>query len=327
MAKQVKKWITINGNHVPVYEDGSMGGFMEGKKSSQEGKYKNDFQNKADEYREKFLTKRSDEEIEEIKKNLDKSTAIVGTTEDDHVAYRAIRDEQERRKRDKLSRETYDNRTYAELNDAQKKSIDEELSGKESWSKMQTERSTKEASDIFKNQQEKERRAEANKGKSLEDEMSRRSTVKVGDKELSQYDSWIKEGKQRLEYLKDKPNSGKEIRDLQDDIRKWEDRASQIRNESSSSIKIGDKEAAVSTTPLADKYKRSAERSGGMSIHDTRIHSLLANTERGHNNISTMSLADLKDIATYGLGMKSSEIRGMNEAELRKMILAMWRKG
>lgn len=26
MAKQVKKWITINGNHVPVYEDGSLGG-------------------------------------------------------------------------------------------------------------------------------------------------------------------------------------------------------------------------------------------------------------------------------------------------------------
>lgn len=26
MAKQVKKWITINGNHIPVYEDGSLGG-------------------------------------------------------------------------------------------------------------------------------------------------------------------------------------------------------------------------------------------------------------------------------------------------------------
>lgn len=163
MAKQVKKWITINGNHVPVYEDGSLGGVYEKIKNNgsskedksdggeeerlevyrrqleevqdeldnapkskalrdekaiaelekkkaelesyikrdqehKEGKYKNDFQNKADEYREKFLTKRSDEEIAEIKKNLDKSTAIVGTTEDDHVAYKAIQDEQERRK-------------------------------------------------------------------------------------------------------------------------------------------------------------------------------------------------------------------------------------
>lgn len=168
MAKQVKKWITINGNHVPVYEDGSLGGVyekirnngsskedksdggeeerlevyrrqleevqdeldnapkskalrdekaiaeLEKKKAElesyikrdstntydrqhNEGKYKNDFQNKADEYREKFLTKRSDEEIEDIKKNLDKSTAIVGTTEDDHVAYKAIEDEQKRR--------------------------------------------------------------------------------------------------------------------------------------------------------------------------------------------------------------------------------------
>jgi len=98
MAKgNIVRWITVKGRRIPIYEDGSMGGFMEGKKSSQEGKYKNDFQNKADEYREKFLTKRSDEEIEDIKKNLDKSTAIVGTTEDDHVAYKAIEDEQKRR--------------------------------------------------------------------------------------------------------------------------------------------------------------------------------------------------------------------------------------
>lgn len=157
MAKgNIVRWITIKGRRIPIYEDGSMGGFMEGKQHQEksegrktyrvyyedgnqklleadskeeldaylkeheketgkvsraetadeydaydrehkEGKYKNDFQNKADEYREKFLTKRSDEEIEDIKKNLDKSTAIVGTTEDDHVAYKAIEDEQKRR--------------------------------------------------------------------------------------------------------------------------------------------------------------------------------------------------------------------------------------
>lgn len=31
MAKEIKKWVTINGNRVPIYEDGSMGGFMTGK--------------------------------------------------------------------------------------------------------------------------------------------------------------------------------------------------------------------------------------------------------------------------------------------------------
>ena len=56
-----------------------------------------EFQGKADQYREKFLTNKSDEEIANIKANLDKSTAIVGTTEGDHVAYKAIEDEMSRR--------------------------------------------------------------------------------------------------------------------------------------------------------------------------------------------------------------------------------------
>lgn len=57
-----------------------------------------DFQNKANTYREKFLTKKSDAEIAEIKKNLDKSSSLVGTTQEDHVAYKAIEDEMNRRK-------------------------------------------------------------------------------------------------------------------------------------------------------------------------------------------------------------------------------------
>ena len=188
-SKTVKRWITINGNHVPVYEDGSLGGFMEGEQKytvggrdkytkeeqdevrqaedkrraeasdkaqkelddvsnkldkmygkgkddkkidTDEGSfeaeleersdpnYKNvtegvktekqlekkepstsfgkDFQDKADTYRDKFLKNKSDEEIAEIKKNLDTSTNIVGTTENDHVAYKAIEDEMASRK-------------------------------------------------------------------------------------------------------------------------------------------------------------------------------------------------------------------------------------
>lgn len=478
MAKQVKKWITINGNHVPVYEDGSLGGIganLQQKKddewedydeqdkleaiaerytgskpvsgnwdteveheqnaiaeafhiSKEEAKQKmidelgfeedqfNDkssksqfgeaFDNQVKEYTDKFLTKRSDEEIEEIKKNLDKSTAIVGTTEDDHVAYKAIEDEQKRRYSDehrsktgplhsmtddqvmeaafqgdrnaidemskrglsttKDLREyknrqkgskpslddikgygydphdatgdptiiTADGRSYYKIGDDKwvahsdsgrtlsgsisDKQMAERLSNakdikvnpaakpntsvesklRESLRKYNRPDADKEAYNMVeaykKGQIEPERlkmwgitdeelkslsqagRKEAqsdidsgrakktvidplgnlrrvNKKTAYEknygEDLPRKGkSIKIGDKELSQYDSWIKEGKQRLEYLKDKPNSGKEIRDLQDDIRKWEDRASQIRNESSSSIKIGDKEVVVEKT-------------------------------------------------------------------------------
>lgn len=58
------------------------------------------------------------------------------------------------------------------------------------------------------------------------------SEKEMAEKQLEQYDKWIKEGKARLEADSKTGNlSGKEMRDLQDDIRKWEDRAADLRKE------------------------------------------------------------------------------------------------
>lgn len=45
MAKEIERWVTINGKRVPIYADGSMGGFMKGKSH----KPKKDSVNKTDE--------------------------------------------------------------------------------------------------------------------------------------------------------------------------------------------------------------------------------------------------------------------------------------
>lgn len=66
--------------------------------------------------------------------------------------------------RDRLSKETYDGRSYSELNDAQKQSIDEYLSDNKSWAAIMGEYQEKEAKEIYDKQRAKERRAKAESG-------------------------------------------------------------------------------------------------------------------------------------------------------------------
>lgn len=178
MAKQVKKWITIEGNHIPIYEDGSLGGAAEkmGFKNTSDFKSKEGkktFRVKYKDGNQKLLEANSEEELREYLKEQDVEIEQASEYDDKDTLkesdFKSGKDEREliEKSRDNLARETYDGRSYSELNDAQKQSIDEYLSGEESWSKMQVERSTKEASDIFRKQQEKERLAESKKGQSV----------------------------------------------------------------------------------------------------------------------------------------------------------------
>lgn len=100
-------WVTVKGKHFPKWADGTIG-WQDGEESSpgktttkdakKVSEFGKDAEDKITSYTDKFLKKRSDDEIKELKSNLDKQTKIVGTTEQDQIAYAAIERELESRK-------------------------------------------------------------------------------------------------------------------------------------------------------------------------------------------------------------------------------------
>ncbi len=359
MAKgNIVRWITIKGRRIPIYEDGSMGGFMEGKshepKKDSANKTDEDFMEKENqrwekehgEWKDHAQGKNYQELVDRLKEGgleLDSADAhdmrnsksfndekvtlydkdgneYEGTYNKYSDGGREVVDIKPKRNDDKI-KSNIGVSHESNSHDNEVLRIRDELDSSKS-----TTTSNKEIADMYKNSPKKAFDVKDNGDGTYEiskkGQGSKKEYEKYDAEELMDRSREAREKYERT--IERRRNVEKMLKEASDDETRQMaqnslDRIKRIENER--------KHKAMEAARAADEAKSKSIKVGDkeIGIHETRMQRTKMAIANGQNNLKGMPIGDLKELA-IDAGVASSKLKGMSADELRKMLLSIYKK-